>query len=65
MLGNSLFLSFPAFLAPYVVHVFHQSNTQPDGTTVAHSEAVASPNGDSGFSLQYTQLPCGQRFSFS
>jgi len=48
-----------SFLGPYTVQVYHAS------TPTAHSDAVSATAGDSGFSLQYTQLPCGQRFSFA
>merc|ERR1711971_120484 len=46
-----------SFRQPYCVHVYHASTTED------HSETIVSPTGDSGFSLQYTQLPCGQRFT--
>ena len=72
MLTNSVLLDlqcffkslFSAFRTPFMVTVFAASVAQwtaPGGM----GPGGGSPNGDDGFSLQYTQLGCGNRFSLS
>merc|ERR1712109_56736 len=53
-----------SFRTPFMVTVFAASVAQwtaPGGM----GPGGGSPNGDDGFSLQYTQLGCGNRFSLS
>jgi len=51
-----------SFRTPFMVTVFTASVAQ---WTVPGNPGGGSPNGDAGFSLQYTQLGCGNRFSLS
>ena len=53
---------FSAFRTPFMVTVFTATVAQ---WTAPGNPGGGSPNGDAGFSLQYTQLGCGNRFSLS
>jgi len=51
-----------SFRTPFTVSVFTASVPQMVAPT---TPGGGSPNGDAGFSLQYTQLGCGNRFSLT
>jgi len=55
-----------SYRAPFGVTVFVATNRLiPDPDHVDQGEDNTSPTGDAGFSLQYTQLGCGNRFSLA